>query len=66
MKISLTIVYYVVKKWCALIKRKKKKTHLNIQCDLWHKEEKIIDICGQMEFVFFGILKEKFDKQEMI
>lgn len=47
-------------------KTKEKKTHLNIQCDLWHKEEKIIDICGQMEFVFFGILKEKFDKQEMI
>lgn len=40
-------------------KTKEKKTHLNIQCDLWHKEEKIIDICGQMEFVFFWNFKRK-------
>lgn len=47
-------------------KTKEKKTHLNIQCDLWHKEEKNNRYLRTNGICFFGILKEKFDKQEMI
>lgn len=66
MKISLTIVYYVVKKWCALIKRKKKNTFKYSMRFMAQRRKNNRYLRTNGICFFFGILKEKFDKQEMI